>query len=113
MVNPRKMPKFLAQGVGILKRIKERWRRPRGIHSKMRKRKKGKRKSPSIGYRAPKALRGLHPSGFKEVLVRNLKDLEKINAKKEAIKIASTVGRKLREKIIEKAKQLGIKILNP
>ena len=113
MVNPRKKPKFLAQGAGILKRIKERWRRPRGLHSKMRKRKKGKRKMPSIGYRAPKELRGLHPSGFREVLVKSLKDLEKIDVKKDAIKISSKVGKKLREKIIQKAKEIGIKILNP
>ena len=113
MVNPRKKPKFLAQGAKFLKRIKERWRRPRGLHSKMRKRKKGKPKMPSVGYRAPKTLRGLHPSGFKEVLVRNLKDLEKIDPKKEAARISSKVGKRLKTKILEKAKQLKIKVLNP
>jgi large subunit ribosomal protein L32e len=112
-MNPRKKPKFKRHGEGILKRVGEKWRRPRGWHSKLRKKMKSKGKVPSPGYGAPKELRFLHPSGYKEVLIRNLKDLEKIDKEKEAIKIASTVGKKKRNMIIEKAKNLGIKILNP
>jgi large subunit ribosomal protein L32e len=58
-------------------------------------------------------MRGLHPSGFKEVLIQSLKDLERIDKEKEAGRIAHTVGRKKRELIIQKASELGIKILNP
>ena len=79
----------------------------------MRKRKKGKGKMPEVGYRAPKSLRYLHPSGFKEVLIRNLKEVDRIDPKKEAIRIASTVGKKLREKILKKAEEMKIKVLNP
>ncbi len=112
MVKKRKIPEFKRPLSGIIKRIKESWRRPRGLHSKVRQKRKGKLKMPDIGYRQPKEIRGLHPSGYKEVLVKNLKDLEKVDAKKEAIRIASTVGKKKRLEIIKKAKELNIKILN-
>lgn len=114
MVNPRKKPKFLRSMYESYKRLKKaKWRRPRGIHSKIRRREKGKRKMPSPSYGAPKSLRYLHPSGFREVLVYNIKDLEKINPEKEAAKIAHVVGKKKRKEILKKAEELRIKVLNP
>ena len=114
MVNPRKKPKFLRQLWHAYKRLqKVKWRRPKGLQSKLRIKEKFKGNVPSKGWRAPKELRGLHPSGYKEVLVHNLKDLEKINPEKEAIRIASSVGKKKRLQILEKAKELKIKVLNP
>jgi large subunit ribosomal protein L32e len=112
-MNPRKKPKFLRQSAKAYKRLGSKWRRPRGIHSKLRRHEKGKGFIPSPGYGAPKKLRGLHPSGFKEVLVSNLNDLLKVDAKKEAVKIAHTVGKKKRSKILKKAEELKIKVLNP
>ena len=58
-------------------------------------------------------MRGLHPSGYEEVLVYNVKDLEKVDKERQAIRIASCVGMKKRLAIEEKARELGIKILNP
>jgi large subunit ribosomal protein L32e len=113
MVNPRKKPKFKRWMSQSLKRIKESWRRPRGIHSKIRRREKSKIKMPSVGYGAPKELKHLHPSGFKEVLVYNLNDLQKIDPKKEAARIAHTVGKKKRIELLKKAEELKIKVLNP
>ena len=113
MVNPRKKPEFVNPGSKAVKRVKPRWRRPKGKQSKVRIKLKGKPRMPSIGWRAPKNLRGKHPSGFKEVLVYNLSDLEKVNPKEEAIRIGRTVGKKKRKEIIEKAKEMRIKVLNP
>jgi len=112
-MNPRKKPKFRRWMSQAYKRVKESWRRPRGIHSKVRIRKKGKIKMPSVGYGAPKELRFLHPSGLKEVLISNLKDLEKVDPKTQAIRIAHTVGEKKRKEIIKKAEEMKIKVLNP
>jgi large subunit ribosomal protein L32e len=112
-MNPRKKPKFRRWMSQTYKRVKESWRRPRGIHSKIRIRKKGKIKMPSVGYGAPKELKFFHPSGLKEVLVSNLKDLEKVDPKTQAIRIAHTVGEKKRKEIIKKAEEMKIKILNP
>jgi large subunit ribosomal protein L32e len=94
-------------------RLNDSWKKPRGIHSKIRVRKKGKIKMPSVGWGAPVKLRGLHPSGFKEVIVCSLKDLEKVNPEKEAVKIAHTVGKKKREAILKRTEELKIKVLNP
>jgi len=65
------------------------------------------------GYRGPKSVRGLHPSGFREVMVFNLSDIEKIDPTKEAARISSKVGDRKKEIIEEKAKELRIRVLNP
>ena len=67
---------------------------------------------PNVGYGAPRELRGLHPSGFREVYIQNLNDLEKIDTEKEAGRISGRIGNKKRKLIVEKAKELKIKLLN-
>ncbi|MDH5440311.1 MAG: eL32 family ribosomal protein, partial [Candidatus Bathyarchaeota archaeon] len=74
----RKKPKFERQESWRYKRIKENWRRPRGIDSKMRKKVKGWPPSPNKGYRSPREIRNLHPSGLREVRVMNVRDLDKV-----------------------------------
>ena len=113
LVNPRKKPEFTRWLPNKYKRLSESWRRPRGIHSKIREKKKGKMRMPSVGWGAPKNLRYLHPSGLREVVVRCVKDLEKIDPAKEAAKIAHTVGKKKRQEILKKAEESKIKVLNP
>jgi large subunit ribosomal protein L32e len=66
----------------------------------------------SIGYGSPKEARYLHPSGFKEVRVWNVKDLEKINPEQEAARVAHQVGMKKRLDIEAKADELKIRVLN-
>jgi len=88
------------------------WRKPRGIDNKMRVKLKGYPKLPSIGYRNPKLVRGLHPTGYEEVIVYSPKDLEKINPETQVARIAHVVGFRKRLDIIEKAKDLDIKVLN-
>ena len=68
---------------------------------------------PSIGYRSSKLVRGLHPSGLAEVMVSRPKDIERVNPSKQAIRIASSVGSLKREKILTRAKELSIRVLNP
>ena len=109
----RKKPKFRRQGEKNLKRLGKKWRKPRGIHSKLREHKKARGFIPNPGYGSPKSTKGLHPSGFEEMLVYNVKDLEKINPEKQACRIASTVGIKKRLEIMKKTKELKIKVLNP
>jgi len=96
-----------------LVRVEGGWRRSKGIDSKMRLKKKSKPASPSIGFRLMREVRGLHPSGYREVLVHNAEELEGVDPAKEAVRIAHTVGRKKRFAIMEKAKEKGLHILNP
>jgi large subunit ribosomal protein L32e len=67
----------------------------------------------SAGYRTPKAVRGLHPSGFEEVHVENVDDLEGVEGDTQAVRIASTVGARKRERIEEEAEDAEIRVLNP
>ena len=112
MVNPRKKPKFMKQGTNYLKRLKKRWRKPRGRDSKLRIREKSKGKLPNIGYRAPRSTRGLHPSGLREVYVQNIKDLEKIDPKIQAGRLSSTIGKKKKKEMAKIAKEMKIRLLN-
>lgn len=118
MVNLRekvksRKPDFVRQESWRYKRVDESWRKPRGIDSKMRKEVKGWPAKVKVGYRGPKAARGLHPSAYKEVLVYNVDDLSGINPKVEAVRIAHTVGARKRAEILSRARELGIHVLNP
>ena len=107
----RKHPKFLPPNYGRKKRVKLRWRKPRGIDNKKKIHKKIMGASPSIGWRSARDDRGFHPSGLMELLVRNVKELD--GAKDVAVRIAGAVGAKKRAVIMEKAKKLGLPVLNP
>lgn len=74
---------------------------------------KGHMPLPNIGYGAPRKWRGLHPSGFEEVLVYNPDDLKTIDSKKQAVRIAHTVGARKRIEILEEARKQELLILNP
>jgi len=106
-------PDFQRQEGWRYKRLKTGWRGSRGVDSKMRKRVKGWPKSPGIGYRSPKELVGLHPSGYEEILVHNLGEIEKVDPKRQAVRIAHTVGARKRVEISNRAEEKGIRILNP
>ena len=108
-----KKPDFRRQESWRYKRVKESWRRPRGIDSKMRKKVKGWPQSVEVGYRGPKKTRGLHPSGYAEALVYNVDDVEKVSPKTQAIRIAGAVGTRKRVEISARAEERGIHILNP
>jgi large subunit ribosomal protein L32e len=112
-MNPRKKPSFVRRQARWLKKLGEKWRKSRGLQAKQRLQMKGKPAVPSIGWRAPKELRGLHPSGYREVLVHSPKELERIDEKSEVVRIASRVGKRKRKLILERAKQLGVRVLNP
>lgn len=108
-----KRPKFVRQESWRYVRLKPNWRRPRGKDSKMRLQVKGWPPLVKVGYRTPRAYRNLHPSGFKEVLVYRPEDLRGLDPETHAVRIAGSVGMRKRLLIVEEARKLGIKILNP
>jgi len=93
-------------------RIKDQWRKPRGIDNKMRTEEQGWPKSVKVGYRGPSAVRGLHPSGKEEVTVWNPIDVEKVDVETQVARIGGSVGGRKREAMLEKAEKLGVRVLN-
>lgn len=111
----RKNPKFRRQEWFRYKKLGGRhapWRSPRGMHSKMRMNLKYRPNMVRVGYRTPAAARGLHASGFEEVLVHRPDDLEGLDPKKQAARIGGTVGGRKAAAIQDKADGMGIRILN-
>jgi len=110
----KKTPDFVRFNPSHLKRLDESWRKPKGGDSKVRKKKKGKPRMPTVGFRVPREVRGLLRDGTKPVLVHNLAELESLKEKKEEVSviIASSVGKRKRELIIKKAEELGLKVIN-
>ncbi len=113
MTRKKRAPKFRRQEWFRFAKLGEKWRKPRGKDSKMRLGIRGKSAVVSVGYRSPRSVRGIHPSGLVEILVHSPRDLEGLDAGKQAIRIASGVGGRKREQILARAKELGIKVLNP
>jgi len=108
----RKQPSFLRQEWFRYGRLGTSWRRPRGMHSKFRTNLKYRPGKVRIGYGGPKAVRGLHPSGFQDVLVHNPSDLDSIDPSTQAARIGHGVGTKKRIAIVKKAKKMKIRVLN-
>ncbi len=108
-----KKPQFKQTDSHKKKKLADYWRRPDGIHNKTRYAVKGKTPLVEAGYGSPALVRGLHPSGFEEVIIKNPKDLEKLNSAKQAARIGRTVGARKRGLIETKAAELGLKVLNP
>lgn len=108
----RKKPKFLRREHHRRKRLKEVWRRPRGSGSRQRLKKSYVLPMPEVGYRKPKAVRGLHPSGLIEFVVENPEALANLDPKKHILKISSRVGKKKKMEIVKRAVELGFKIAN-
>ena len=111
MISGRR-PAFKRQEWYRYSKLGEKWRKPKGIHSKMKRCLKRRPPMVDIGFRGPVAARDLHPSGFEEVLVYNVDGLEGIDPKKQAVRIGGTVGTKKRMAIEDRADELGIRVLN-
>lgn len=103
---------FKRDGYGKKRQLSDSWRKPRGQHNKQREQKKAKGALPKPGYGSPIAVRGMHPSGFFEVLVSSAKDLEGMDPKTQAVRISGTVGDRKRVALQDAALAAGLKVLN-
>jgi len=95
-------------------KVKESWRRPRGIDSRQRRKFKGLTLLVNVGYGSDKRTRYMLPNGFYKFTVHNVKELEVLmmQNRKYAAEIAHNVSVRTRKLIVERANQLNIKLLN-
>ncbi len=112
-VQKGKKPEFRRTDSHKYKRLDSNWRRPRGLQGKQRRHVAAKGALAQAGYGSPAAVKGLHPSGYMEVFVRNIADMQDIDPYVEAIRIAGVVGARKKAIIEAEAVKRGIKILNP
>ena len=106
-------PKFVRQESWRYVRLHPEWRKPKGVDNKVRRQDKGWPALVRVGYRGPAESRGLHPSGHFEVLVHRPADLASLVPGRDVARIGGTVGAKKRERILSRATELGVRVLNP
>jgi len=105
-------PAFRRQEWFRYSKFHEEWRKPQGGQSKLRRHFGYRWNLPSIGYRGPREVRGLHPSGFQEVLIHNPRQLEGLDPAKQAVRIAGAVGARKRTLIEKACEEKGLRVLN-
>ena len=109
----RRQPAFRRQEWFRYRRLsKTGYRKPKGKDSKMRKNLKYRPPMARVGYGKVAAARGLHPSGFEEVMVHRADQLDGLDPEKQAVRIGSAVGNRKRSRIHDRADELGLRILN-
>jgi len=110
----KKTNKFIRHQSDRYVKVKDNWRKPKGIDNRVRRRFKGQYLMPNIGYGSAKATRHMMPTGFLKVLVNNVKELEMLmmQNRKYCAEIAHGVSSKKRKQIVERAQELSIRITN-
>jgi len=107
-----KKPHFLRRNNKIKLRLSKNWRRPKGLHNKMRLNKKGYAKPLRHGYGSPSEVKYLdHKTGLMPIIVHNKNELLSLNTEKEIALISSTVGTKKKLELIKIAQEKNIRVL--
>ena len=109
----KKQPKFRRQEWYRYYRLaRTGWRKPKGMQSKQRLNMKYRTPMVRVGYGKIAAVRGLHPSGFEDILVNQPSDLDGLDPERQAIRIGASVGNRKRANIHDRADDLGLRVLN-
>ncbi|XP_063709897.1 large ribosomal subunit protein eL32 [Culicoides brevitarsis] len=110
----KRTKKFIRHQSDRYDKLASNWRKPKGIDNRVRRRFKGQYLMPNIGYGSNQKTRFMLPNGFKKFLVHNLRELEILMMQNRVYcaEIAHGVSSKKRKEIVERAKQLNIKVSN-
>ncbi len=105
-------PDFMRQEGYRHVKLKPKWRRPRGRHSKLRKGEKARGRKPSTGYSSPKPVKGLTANGLTRVYVSNKEELANVDPKTSLVVIRAGVGKKKRLEIAAESEKLKLNVQN-
>ncbi len=108
----KKKPVFVRRDSRYKSRVSSKWRKPRGRHSPVRQKHKGKPKLVSIGYGSPQAVKNLHPSGLQKVIIHNKNQLENLDLKTQGLILSRTLGSKKKIELIKHALEKNLPFLN-
>lgn len=108
----KKKPDFIMQDAHKKPKLAKKWRNPKGIDSKIRQGLNGYRKKPSQGYRSPKSIRNMDPSGLMPVIINNSRELESIDKEKEGVIVGAKVSIKKKIEILQEAVEKGLSVIN-
>jgi large subunit ribosomal protein L32e len=95
--------------------VKDSWRRPKGIDSRVRRKFKGCGiVMPNIGYGTAKKTRHQLPNGLLKFLVHNAADLDVLlmHNRKYCAEVAHGVSSRKRKEIVERARELNVSLTN-
>ena len=105
-------PNFIRHDGHKKMRLEKVWRKPRGLHNKVREHRRGYVRNLTPGYGSPLGVKGLHPSGLRSVLITHvsqLKDLDKVN---DGLMVSAQMGARKKLLVLQEAQKLQLKVLN-
>jgi large subunit ribosomal protein L32e len=107
-------PRFLRRNFMKNKRsrVNDAWRAPRGLHNKLRRRRRGVGQWVMPGYKMPCAVRGLTVQGLEPVVVENVAQVSALDASKHSAILKGSAGKKNRIAMVTEALKKKISILN-
>jgi large subunit ribosomal protein L32e len=108
----KRQPKFIRQDAHKHKRVKQVWRSPKGLHSKMKDSRKGYRAKLQEGYHTPKAVRGMDKHGLLPTRIAGAGELAKLDPKTHSIIILAGLGGRKKLAILEEAGKRKFNIIN-
>lgn len=109
----KRKPEFVRQDTNHYSRLDTgKWRKSKGLHSKMRLRMRGYSESVTKGYKSPAAVSGMLSNGLWPIMVYNVEQISKLNPATQSAIIGSGVGIRKRIDMIKKAQELKIAIAN-
>lgn len=96
------------------KRVPESWRRAHGIDSCFRRKMRGYPRMVRVGYGTDKKTRHVLPSGFRNFLVRDPKDLELLlmNNRSFCATISKSLSVRKKRAVVKRAQELGVRLTN-
>ena len=95
-------------------KIRDSYRKPRGIDNRMKRQFRGNKPLVKVGYGTKVAHKHILPNGFKKFLIRNEKDVEVLlmNNRVFCGELASNLSAEKRKTIAKRAAELNVRLTN-